>query len=422
MAMIIDRRLDGRNKSAVNRQRLIKRYKRQIKKAVSEAVTKRSITDIGTGEKVNIPTRDVTEPTVHHGKGGVNERVFAGNKEFVKGDQIERPKQQSGQGGGSEGSNSGESEDDFAFEISKDEYLDLLFEELALPNLVKKSSIVKQASKSLVRAGFSNTGVPANLNLIRTMRRAKGRKVAIASPYKRLLAALREELELELGKAPADEERIKALRNKMGIVSAKIDRVPFIDTYDLKFNQYILQPKPITQAVMFCIMDVSSSMSQETKDIAKRFFILLYLFLSRSYEKTDVVFIRHHTAAEEVDEQTFFYSRESGGTIVSSALKMTLDIIRQRYPISDWNIYAAQASDGDDWIDDIPLCTDLLSNNILPLVQYYAYVEINNNGHHALWKAYESIQAASEAFAMRQIASVEEIYPVFHDLFKRKEA
>jgi hypothetical protein len=421
MAMIIDRRVDGRNKSAVNRQRLLKRYKRQIKKAVSEAVTKRSITDIGSGEKVNIPTRDVAEPVVHHGPGGVTERVFTGNKEFVKGDQIERPKQQSGQGGGSEGSNSGEADDDFAFEISKDEYLDLLFEELALPNLVKKSSIVKQASKSMVRAGFSNTGVPANLNLIRTMRRAKGRKIAIASPYRKLLAELRDELEAELKKTPLNEEQIKELREKIGVVSAKIASVPFIDTYDLKFNQYIIQPKPVTQAVMFCIMDVSSSMSQETKDIAKRFFILLYLFLSRSYEKTDVVFIRHHTAAEEVDEETFFYSRQSGGTIVSSALKMTLEIIRQRYPISDWNIYAAQASDGDDWMDDIPLCSDLLRNSILPLVQYYAYVEINNNGHHALWKAYQSIEASFDSFAMKHIASVEEIYPVFHELFKRKE-
>jgi len=162
-------------------------------------------------------------------------------------------------------------------------------------------------------------------------------------------------------------------------------------------------------------------MSQETKDIAKRFFILLYLFLSRSYEKTEVVFIRHHTAAEEVDEETFFYSKESGGTIVSSALKMTRDIIQQRYPVSDWNIYAAQASDGDDWIDDIPLCTDLLTNGILPLVQHYAYVEINNNGHHALWKAYETIQQTFETFAMEQIATVEEIYPVFHKLFRRKE-
>ncbi|MCP4285648.1 MAG: YeaH/YhbH family protein [Gammaproteobacteria bacterium] len=420
MAMIIDRRLDGRNKSAVNRQRLIKRYKRQIKKAVSEAVTKRSITDISSGEKVNIPTRDVTEPIIHHGQGGVTERVFTGNKEFIAGDQIKRPEQQSGQSG-NEGSNSGESEDDFAFEISKDEYLDLLFEELALPNLVKKSTIAKQASKSLIRAGFSNTGVPANLNLLRTMRRAKGRKIAIASPYRKLLAALREELELELEKKPANEKQIKELREKIGVVSAKIASVPFIDTYDLKFNQYITQPKPVTQAVMFCIMDVSSSMSQETKDIAKRFFILLYLFLSRSYEKTDVVFIRHHTAAEEVDEETFFYSKESGGTIVSSALKMTRDIIQQRYPVSDWNIYAAQASDGDDWIDDIPLCTDLLTNGILPLVQYYAYVEINNNGHHALWKAYETIQQTFETFAMEQIATVEEIYPVFHKLFRRKE-
>jgi uncharacterized sporulation protein YeaH/YhbH (DUF444 family) len=87
----------------------------------------------------------------------------------------------------------------------------------------------------------------------------------------------------------------------------------------------------MTQAVMFCIMDVSGSMDESRKDTAKRFFILLYLFLKRVYDKIEVVFIRHHTAAAEVDEDEFFHSRESGGTVVSSALHLLDKIIDERY-------------------------------------------------------------------------------------------
>ena len=421
MAMIIDRRLDGRNKSAVNRQRLLRRYKQQIKKSVSDAINKRSITDTQSGEKINIPAKDVTEPVIHHGHGGVHEHVHPGNKEFSQGDEIRRPDQSAQGGGGGKASNSGEGEDEFDFEISKDEYLDLLFEELALPNLVK-TKVVAQSAHTLVRAGFSNTGVASNLNLVRTMRRAKGRKIAIASPYSKRCRELEELLAQELEKKPHNQEKIKNLRDELSLLRARIDAIPFIDTYDLKFNQFIPEPKPITQAVMFCIMDVSGSMSQATKDIAKRFFILLYLFLSRSYEKTDVVFIRHHTSAKEVDEEEFFYSRETGGTIVSSALKLMRDIIRERYPTEDWNIYAAQASDGDNWEDDSSTCRDLLFSSIMPYLQYYAYVEIHNQEHQGLWREYEKVDQAFETFSMKQIRGAEEIYPVFHELFRKEEA
>ena len=96
------------------------------------------------------------------------------------------------------------------------------------------------------------------------------------------------------------------------------------------------------------------------KDTAKRFFILLYLFLKRNYERIDVVFIRHHTVAKEVDEQEFFYSRETGGTVVSSALKLMHEIVQDRYSPNEWNIYGAQASDGDNWNDDSPICSRIL--------------------------------------------------------------
>ena len=174
---------------------------------------------------------------------------------------------------------------------------------------------------------------------------------------------------------------------------------------------------------MFCLMDVSGSMNQATKDMAKRFFILLYLFLKRNYDHTEVVFIRHHTSAKEVDEEEFFYSRETGGTIVSSALKLMKTIMEARYPISEWNIYGAQASDGDNWNDDSSTCFELLTESIMPLVQHYSYIEITPRDHQALWREYEQVQAQFEdSFAMQQIVDPTDIYPVFRELFQRRPA
>lgn len=159
-----------------------------------------------------------------------------------------------------------------------------------------------------------------------------------------------------------EEER---LRKEIAELRAKIDRVPFIDTFDLRYKNYEKRPEPSSQAVMFCLMDVSGSMDQATKDMAKRFYILLYLFLSRTYKNVEVVYIRHHTQAKEVDEHEFFYSQETGGTIVSSALKLMDEVVKERYDPAQWNIYAAQASDGDNWADDSPLCHEILAKKIL---------------------------------------------------------
>lgn len=156
--------------------------------------------------------------------------------------------------------------------------------------------------------------------------------------------------------------------------------------------------------------------------MAKRFFILLYLFLQRNYKQIEVVFIRHHTAAKEVDEDDFFYSRETGGTIVSSALEMTRDIIDDRYSPNDWNIYVAQASDGDNWEGDSSVCSKILTEQIMPKVQYFSYVEITDRAHQNLWREYESLgDQFPDQFAMEQIKTPNDIYQVFRRLFEKKE-
>lgn len=424
MSYIIDRRLNGKNKSMVNRQRFLRRYKSHIKKAVTDAVSKRSITDMERGEKISIPTRDTQEPVFGHGQGGSRDRVLPGNKEFHAGDKVLRPKGGAGSGGAGEGkaSNQGEGDDEFSFFISKDEFLDYVFEDLALPNLVKKT-LNEHDAIEYRRAGFTASGTANNLAIVRSMRSAQARRIALSASSRKKLKQTLADLEGEESKDPVLQNPLKIieLNERIQKLEEKIKKIPFIDTFDIKYRNIVKEPIPSTKAVMFCVMDVSGSMTQQIKEMAKRFYILLYLFLQRNYEKTEVVFIRHHTSAKEVDEHEFFYSRETGGTIVSSALQLMGEIIEERYDPSEWNIYGAQSSDGDNWDDDSPQCAKLLHEKVMPYLQYFAYIEITPNAHQALWRAYEDLAPQlGERFAMEQITGADEIYPVFRELFSRK--
>ncbi len=418
MAQLIDRRQNAKNKSTVNRQRFLRRYKTQIKKAISDQISERSITNIDSGESVSIPTRDISEPTFRNDKGGVREGIFPGNKEFAPGDRIKRPPGGAGEGG-RRASDKGEGEDDFVFEISKDEYLELLFDDLELPNL-KKNQLRKMTKSKTVRAGYTTDGVPTNINVVRSLRAALSRRIGMGSEPRRMLREREAELEALEQDPLGDETRRAELHQEIAMLRARLKKIPFIDTFDLRFNNFVQRPEPTSQAVMFCLMDVSGSMDQETKDIAKRFYILLYLFLTRSYKDVDVVYIRHHTQAKEVEEEEFFYSRETGGTIVSSALELTRDIVKQRYPPTHWNIYAAQASDGDNWNDDSPLCEQILAKDLLPQLRYYAYVEITRRDHQGLWEHYENLLDKYDNFAMQHIREYSDIYPVFREFFRKQ--
>lgn len=420
MTQIIDRRLNGKNKSAVNRRRFIERYRTQIKKAVSDAIAGRSITEVEKGESISIPSRDISEPNFRHGTGGSRDNVHPGNKEFRTGDRIPRPSS-GGKGRGKQASNTGEGVDDFVFQLSKEEFLEFFFEDLELPNLVK-TQIAKVPDIRKVRAGHTHDGNPSNINIVRSMRGAISRRIALRTPHQKRIEELEAELQGLLLVCGGDDPRVQRIKNEIDEEKRKITVIPFIDPFDLRFNNRVERPKPSTQAVMFCIMDISGSMDQSKKDIAKRFFILLYMFLTRTYEKIELVFISHHTVAKEVSEEDFFYSRETGGTVVSSALKLMADVIKERYPTSDWNIYAAQASDGDNWNDDSPICRDIMINQITPLVQYFAYIEITNENPQNLWREYLNVQATCQNFAMQRIESVAEIYPVFRELFKKQVA
>ena len=426
---IVDRRLNSSGKSHANRQRFLRRAKSLVRQAVRNSSKDRSIKDFDQGGEVSIPLDGVREPRLRRASsGGVRDGLFPGNKKFVQGDTI--PRDPSGGGGsGNEGAEDGSGEDDFRFVLTREEYLDLFFDDLELPDLAKKK-LASAESFSMSRAGYSTAGSPANMSLSRTMRNSLSRRIALKRPKGDALRALEAEVE-DLEAAGLDDERLAALKAELAHLQERTRRVSFVDPIDIRYRRFTPVPKPVAQAVMFCLMDTSASMTEHMKDLAKRFFSLLYIFLKRRYKNVEIVFIRHTHEAKEVDEETFFSSPETGGTVVSSALEEMVRIATARYPSQDWNIYTAQASDGDNSSGDTERTVTLLRDGVLPLCQYFAYIEVgreNETPHMGfvqrqteLWRTYEAVAKAGSDFAMCKVRHRTEIYPVFRKLFERKE-
>nr|WP_225676256.1 YeaH/YhbH family protein [Bradyrhizobium hereditatis] len=414
---IVDRRLNPGSKSLENRQRFLRRAKALVQGAVKKSSQDRDIKDVLEGGEVSVPIDGMDEPRFRR-EGGTRDMVLPGNKKFVEGDILPRPNQGGGRGGRQAGE--GDSEDTFRFVLSRDEFVDLFLDDLELPDLAKRK-LAEVESEGIRRAGYSTSGSPANISVSRTVSRALARRVALRRPRPEALAELEAELE------NCSEARRAELLAEIEALKAKIKRIPFIDPIDIRYRRFETVPKPVAQAVMFCLMDVSGSMTEHMKDLAKRFYMLLYVFLKRRYRHVEIVFIRHTDRAEEVDEQTFFYGPASGGTLVSSALQAMHDIVRTRFRPADWNIYAAQASDGDNSYADGEVAGRLLTDMILPVTQFFAYLEVGQeNGlsyempNSALWTLYDGLRANGAPLSMRKVNERSEIFPVFHDLFQRR--
>jgi uncharacterized sporulation protein YeaH/YhbH (DUF444 family) len=415
---ILDRRLNPGSKSLENRQRFLRRAKALVQRAVRNSTQNRAIPEILDGGEVTIPLDGVDEARFHLSSSGVRDFVLNGNKKFAEGDILPRP--QGGGDGKGKGAGEGDSEDAFRFMLTREEFLNLFLDDLELPDLAKRS-LAEVEHENVRRAGFSVSGSPANIAITRTMRLALSRRIALRRPGLQTIKSLTDEI------ATCDEDERRAiLVAELEALAARMRRIPFIDPIDIRYRRFEAEPKPIAQAVMFCLMDVSGSMSEHMKDLAKRFYMLLYIFLTRRYRHVEVVFIRHTDRAEEVDEETFFRSPASGGTIVSSALEAMRSIIATRYRPAAWNIYAAQASDGDNSHSDGLVTARLLKEAILPVTQYFAYLEVAEShdrgpSESALWAVYESLRAHGESLAMRKVSSRSEIFPVFRELFQRRQ-
>jgi uncharacterized sporulation protein YeaH/YhbH (DUF444 family) len=415
---IVDRRLNPRGKSLENRQRFLRRAKALVQRAVKQSSQNRDIQDVLEGGEVSIPLDGMGEPRFRRGDGGIRDRVLPGNKKFAEGDVL--PRSGSGSGRPKE-AGQGEGEDAFRFVLTREEFVDLFLDDLELPDLAKRR-LAETEQEAPRRAGYSVSGSPANISVSRTMRLAMARRVALRRPRPEEI----EELEHELAQCE-DAALRTTLKASVEALRSKLKRIPYIDPIDIRYRRFENEPKPVAQAVMFCLMDVSGSMSEHMKDLAKRFYMLLYVFLTRRYRHVEIVFIRHTDQAEEVDEETFFRSPATGGTLVSSALEAMRQIVVSRYRPDDWNIYAAQASDGDNSYTDGAATEGLLKNAILPVCQYFAYLEVGEEGSgsmsdSALWSLYQRLRSEGSLLSIRKVSRRSEIFPVFHDLFHRRNA
>ena len=416
---IVDRRADPPGRGTVNRERFIRRFKDDIKRAADEEFGKRSITDVGRGGRISIPGRGLAEPRLtHDDDSGSRDFVLPGNREYIPGDSVSRPRRGGGDGADGDDAGSGEGSDSFAFALSREEFLSLFFDDLELPNL-ERTRFGEISMERMRRGGYSREGLPSNLLPGMTVRMGIARRIALRGA----LAERIEELEQEWD--AAEEEQRADLMLEIERLRSRRAALPFLEDVDRRYRSRVPTAAPATRAVMLCLMDVSGSMDERKKDLAKRFFALLYLFLERKYGHVDVIFVRHTETAEEVDEEHFFHDPKTGGTLVYPALELAHRIIQARFAGPDWNVYVAQASDGDCTGDDGHRSAAFISRELLPTVRYYAYVDISRssgwfNRPSDLWTSYDTIEGP--AFARRSVHERSDIWPVFRELFARKQA
>ena len=311
--------------------------------------------------------------------------------------------------------------------LTREEFLSIFLDDLELPDFAKRGLVDTQKLGSR-RAGFTTSGTPANLSLGRTMQMSLARRIAMGRPRHTGGRTSR----ARNSPAPPTRSVAELLAEELRSLRARRLRIPFLDPVDLRYRRFERFPKPVAQAVMFCLMDVSGSMTEHMKDLAKRFFMLLHVFLTRRYQRVEIVFIRHTDEAQEVDEETFFRSTETGGTIVSSALVEMDRIITDRYDPASWNIYGAQASDGDNMMSDNDRTRALLQEKILPRCQYFAYLEVANSNEDvadlpisAAARCGTPTRRSRQASAISRCAASsrrDHIYPVFRELFQRRES
>ena len=426
-SVIIDRRLSDKGKSSVNRRKFLDRLRGTISNSIRDVLRNTNIKDLAKdgGKEMTIPTRNLKEPTFRHDGSGVNDLVRPGNDRFVPGDTIARPP--SGNGSGSKGSPDGEGTDDFTFHLTKDEFMELLFEMCDLPDVVKKTlASVNETVRQ--RNGFISDGSPAMMNIVRSMRQAKSRRSALKSGKTKQLKKL--EQQLADAEKQDDEQLISKLKTDIELLKTRIAKVPYVDPVDLRFNNWTDVEVPSFQAVMICLMDVSGSMDSTHKELAKTFYLLMYLFLTKKYEKVEIRWLVYHSRAREVDEHDFFYGYESGGTVASTGLQLALDTIKENYPTELWNIYMAHATDGDNSSIDNATAKQLIADQLLPILQYYAYIQVSpSSSYYARSGAQDpdnmihwmtQLAEQHRNLAVQTVTTHSEVYPVFIKLFERK--
>lgn len=378
------------DRSASDRRRHKQKIEKAIREGVHHIVADESIIGQDGKKKIRIPVRGIKEYRFIYGENSKNRRVGnAQGKNIGRGQQIgtNKPQRQKPEGAGNE-----QGVEYYEVEITLDELAAYLFDSLELPDLERKH-IQKILEKKLQRHGYRSDGIRPRLD----------KKQSIKKKLKR-----------------------KATSKRIGTYDEEEDeRFPFHKD-DLRYRHIKPVIKETSSAVIFFVMDISGSMGQGKKFLARSFFFLLYQFIRYRYENVELVFIAHDTHAYEVNEQQFFTRGQGGGTIVSSALEMLLDVVEKRYNPAAWNIYAFHCSDGDNWPSDMEKSAQL-SEQIRDISQMYCYSQIVPEEDRMRWLREEDATLAgnyahleSQNFKIVNIQKSSDIWPAFKELFGGK--
>ena len=235
MTYLIDRRLQGKNKSAVNRERFLRRYKAQIQDAVKKMIGERKLADMEQGGEVRIPRKDISEPTFTFGRGGDREIVLPGNREYIAGDRIPRPEGQGGRGGNASEGGEGESHDEFVFSLSREEFMQIFFDDLELPNLMR-TELGRAEKHTSVRAGYAKTGTPANLAVIRTLSQSLARRIALGGGLRREMQDVETQFKSALAVGHAEEAA--RLYTELLRLGSRRSGLPILEDHDLRVRAW----------------------------------------------------------------------------------------------------------------------------------------------------------------------------------------
>lgn len=385
------------DRSASDRQRHKKKIEDAIKEGIHNIVSEESIIGQDGKKKINIPVRGIKEYRFVYGENEKNQKVgSAPGKDVQRGQKVgdaEKSKGKSGKGSDEKGT------EYYEVEITLEELAQYLFNDLELPDLARKS-IKNITGEKWKRHGYRSDGIRPRLDKKQTaINRIKRMKAT-------QLRKKQEELEPNPNATPEEEERF-----------------PFHEN-DLRYRHIKKDVKESSNAVIFFLMDISGSMTQNKKFLARSFYFLLYHFINSRYENCEVVFIAHDTEAYEVDEDRFFKRGESGGTKVSSGLQMVQDIISKRFHPASWNIYCFQCSDGDNWSDDDPKTIELAAQ-LKNVCQLFGYCQIEPKEERSGWDGIKKLlqtytPLTDNNFKCVEIAGKNDIWPAFQKLLGKR--
>lgn len=436
----IDRRKADKNKSAPNRQKLIKRVRGFVKSSTPASIGQNVGSTSTSHSPINVASSALEEPWFAYERGGTTSKVYIGNDKFDRGDEIKHQENEGdGKGGAGPGANG---EDDFVVNVASNEFFDLFFEDCELPNL-ENEKVTDRLDTKYQPAGFSTTGIPAQLSVTRSYKQSLGRRRALLSPYRKEL----QELQLELAALllaeldQIDHERCAFLEERIAGLQRKIMAYDAFDKVDLRFKKKEQKPLHTVEAVLFLAMDISGSMDEHKKKISRRWFALLFAFISKRYPGAQLRFFAHTETAWELNEAEFFSTKINGGTVVSPMLKLINTIIRDDYDPAQTNIYFSHASDGDNYeSDDNAVYEELVGpDGLLSKLQFFSYVEadhngtlysslpimsaVNNKDDSELWESYAAAkddEASAERVSMIHITNPDDCYTAFKKVFKKK--